>query len=104
VAGVEIEGAFVADAQLEGGLGFVGVGEPVEGVEFDGTDVGGQQAQGAAGFDGRELPVVPEQAHARAVGFGDGQQSVEVAGADHARLVHQDHIPWPYGETVCFFR
>ena len=62
VAGeVEVEGLGAAVAQLQGGSGFVGVGEPVQAGELDGPDVVDQETERSAGLDSRQLGGVTEK-------------------------------------------
>jgi hypothetical protein len=59
--------------------------------QVDSADPGHHTAQVPAGLDRGQLPVVADQDHLGTGGRGVGEQAVVVAGADHARLVDDQH-------------
>ena len=61
--GVEVDSRGVAVADQQGGVGFVGVGEPVQFSEADGPVSALEVGEDAAGADRSELLVVADQAH-----------------------------------------
>ena len=56
-----------AGAQVSGGVGFPGVGEPPQRGQHDGAAAFGEQVERAAGVDRGQLCVVPDEKH---LGFG----------------------------------
>ena len=86
---VEVQAVLVALAQQQRGLGLPGGGEAVHLFQVGGADLVVDQAQHATGADRRELRRVPQQAHARTVFPGQGQHPIQLGGAGHPGLVHQ---------------
>jgi hypothetical protein len=86
---VEVDRPDVAGADLEGGGGFVGVGEPVQPGEPDRLVRRVEVGEDAARADGAELPVVADQAHSPAPAQGVVDGGVEGEGVGHPGLVDQ---------------
>jgi hypothetical protein len=75
------------------GFAFPGVALPSVLCEFAGAQPQPQGAEAAAGVDGGQLPVVADQHHLGLAPLGVGQQLGELAAAEHAGLVDDQHRP-----------
>ena len=61
--------------------------------QFDRVEIAGQGGEGAAGVDLGQLVGVADQYHFGVGPFRQGEEAVQFAGADHPRLVDDQHRP-----------
>ena len=61
--------------------------------ELAGAEAEAEGAEAAAGVDGGQLPVIADQHYLHAGLLGVVQEAGELAGAEHAGLVHHQHHP-----------